>query len=90
MQMFSPVMNPALSEQTMLLNDILGKLLQHLFVSKVAHKVIALLLIYYADSGSSLLELFGNTPSDALRATCYDDNFILEIHFYFTLLNWNL
>ena len=74
----------------MLLNDILGKLLQHLFVSKVTHEVVTLLFIDYANCGSKFLEFFCYTSSDTLRTTCYDDYFILEIHICVSSLNWNL
>ena len=74
----------------MLLNDILGKLLQHLFVSKVIHEVVTLLFIDYANCGSKFLEFFCYTSSDTLRTTCYDDYFILEIHICVSSLNWNL
>ena len=62
----------------MLLNDILGKLLQHLFVSKVANKVVTLLFIDYANSCSKFLEFFCYTSSDALCTTCDDYYLILK------------
>ena len=74
----------------MLLNDILGKLLQHLFVSKVANKVVTLLFIDYANSCSKFLEFFCYTSSDALCTTCDDYYFIFEIHICVSSLNWNL
>ena len=67
-------------------NHILYKLLQYLFVSKVTNKVVALLFIDYTNSCSEFLEFFSNTSSDALRTACYDDYFILEIHFSFDIL----
>ena len=53
---------------------------QNLFISKVAHEVIALLFIYHTNRGSSFLELFGDTTSDTLCATCNDDYFVFESH----------
>ena len=67
-------------------NHILCKLLQHLFVSKVTNKVVALLFIDYTNSCSEFLKFFCNTSSDALRTACYYDYFILEIDFSFDIL----
>ena len=73
-----------------LLNHFFGKLLQRLFVSKVAYKVIALLLVDDTNRSSSLPELFSNATSDALCAICDDGYFIFEINVRFSSLNWNL
>ena len=69
-------------------NDLLGELLQYVFVGNVAHKVVALLLINHADLRSSLQELFGNATANALCATCHYGNFVLEIlHVYRFVVN---
>ena len=44
----------------------------------------------YANSCSKFLEFFCYTSSDALRTTCYDDYFILEIHICISSINRNL
>ena len=74
----------------MLGNHFLHKLLQHLFVCKVAHKVVTLLFIDYANSGSTFPEFFRYTSSDTLCTTCDDYYFIFEIHICVSSLNWNL
>ena len=73
----------------MLGNHFLSKLLQHLFVCKVAHKVVTLLFINYANCGSKFLEFFCYPSSDAFCTTCDDYYFIFEIHICVSSLNWN-
>lgn len=63
---------------TILLNDFLGKPLQHQLVRYIAHEVLPLLLVDDADVCSSFLKLFDNTTSDALSTPRHDGYFILE------------
>ncbi len=75
---------------SMLLNYILGELLQHFFVGNIANKVVALLFVYYANRSTCFLELICDAPTYAPCTTCNNDNFIFEIHICICSLNWNL
>ena len=68
---------------TVLIYHFFSELLQYLFVSKVANKVVALLLIYHTSRSACFLKLFRNTPSDALCTTSYYGYFSFEIHIIF-------
>ena len=63
---------------SMLLNYILGELLQHFFVGNIANKVVGLLFVNYPNRGSKFPEFFCYTSSDALRTTCDDYYFFLK------------
>ena len=75
---------------TVLPSHFIGKSLQRFLVGNIANKVVALLLVYHANIGSSLPELFCDAAPDALCATRYDYYFILEVHHCFSLLNLNI
>ena len=74
--------------------DLLGKLFQSLLVGNVAHKVVALLLIYDTDLHSSLSKLLRNAAAYALSTSRHDGYFILEIlHIYChfaCVINWRM
>ena len=65
-----------------LLYHFFSELFQHIFVSKVANKVVALLYIYHTSRSASFLKLFRNTPSDSLCTTGYYGYFSFEIHIF--------
>ena len=58
----------------------LCKLFHHLLVSKIADKVVSLLLVNHAHMRSCLPELFGNAASYALCTTRNNGYFVLKIH----------
>ena len=61
----------------------------------IAHKVVALLLIYDTDLHSSLSKLLRNAAANALCSTCHDSNLVYEIfhifHCYLAcFINWRM
>ena len=75
--------------------DFLGKLFQSLLVGNVAHKVVALLLIYDTDLCSSLSKLLRNAAANALCTARHDGYLVSEIfhifHCHFAcFINWRM
>ena len=62
----------------MLAKHLACESLQHLFLSDIANKVLALLLVYHMDNGRLRAELIGNSSAYAVGTTGYNDYFILE------------
>ena len=56
------------------------KILQHLFVGDITHKMTSRLLVNHTNMCASLAEGLGNATPYTLCATRHDSYFIFEIH----------